>query len=176
MALISLGEVQQLAHALLRAKADVESVEDDLKAANERVRVLQEESIPSAMQELGLKDFTLESGEKVTVKDDVYASITAEKKADAFAWLEEHNFGGLIKTEVAVQFGKDSAEAVEELLGVLKAMKLEPEASRSVNAQTLKAFLREQLEKGEKDLPLDLFGARPVTVAQIKAPAKTKKK
>jgi hypothetical protein len=172
--MIQLSEVQQLAVALLNAQDNVEKMEGFLKEAKERVRLLQEESIPAAMQELELKKFTLQSGEEVTVKKDVYASISAANKDAAFAWLNENGFGGMIKTDISVQFGRDSAGEVEATLAMLKGEGLEPEVSVAVNAKTLKAFLREQLEKGERDLPLDLFSARPVDIAQIKAPSKKK--
>jgi hypothetical protein len=81
--------------------------------------------------------------------------------------LEEHDFGGLIKTAVTVQFGKGEDEKAVELYERLVAEGLVVEADREVNAQTLKAFLREQLAAAAP-VPLDLFGARPVWVAKIK--------
>lgn len=182
MSTISLDEVRQLAVAMINAEREVERIEDDLKAAKKRVRLLSEESIPSAMEELQLKNFELLSGEKVSVKPDVYASISDANKPKAFLWLEENGFEGLIKTELSVQFGRDSAEEVEKLMLAIQKLNeeegllLAPDLSRAVNAQTLKAFLREQLAKGEKGLPLDLFGARPVTVTTIKKPAAKKAK
>lgn len=174
--MIQLYEIQQLAVALIASKENEERIEDELKTAKETTRRLSEETIPCAMQEVGLKEFKLETGEGVSCKDDVYASISAANKAAAFRWLDEKGFGGLIKTDVSVQFGRDGDEAAQKLEQELQAMGLLPEVSRAVNAQTLKAFLREQLAKGEEGLPLDLFGARPVTVTTIKKPAVKKAK
>ena len=48
----------------------------------------------------------------------------------------------------------------------LRAMGLQPSLDQSVHAQTLKAFLKEQLAMGT-NIPLDLFGARPVWTAKL---------
>lgn len=170
--MITLHEIQQLAVALLLAQRSVEGIEDELKQAKERVRMLAEESIPSAMQEIGLTEFKLDTGEKVTVKADVYASIPAARKTEAFEWLDAHGFGSLIKTGVSVQFGRGEMDNASELYDDLMLKGMTPELKQDVNAQTLKAWLREQLEEGLPDLPLDLFGARPVDIAKITAPKK----
>ena len=45
-------------------------------------------------------------------------------------------------------------------------MGFDPALDQGVHAQTLKAFLKEQLSKGA-NIPLELFGARPVWTAKI---------
>ena len=166
--MITLGEVAELANTLLAVERDITAAELALKETKERARVLREESIPSAMQELGMQSFRLSSGEQVTVKQDVYASIPVASRGEAFEWLEEHGFGGLIKTELALHFSKGEAEQAEALAAQLRVEGVQPELERAVHPQTLKAFLREQLESGAVELPLDLFGARPVMTTIIK--------
>ena len=50
---------------------------------------------------------------------------------------------------------------------LLRELGLQPEVKQDVHAQTLKAWLREQLEQGA-EVDLELFGARPVWVAKVK--------
>jgi hypothetical protein len=165
--MISLTEMAELARALRDAQADVELLEAKLKEQKEYARVLREETLPGAMQELGLAELKLDTGETITITDDVYASIPADKKPAAFDWLEDHGFGGLIKTEVGVMFGKGEMDKATEVYDALAGQGMEPKFIRDVHPQTLRAFLREQMRAGNP-VPLNLFGARPVFTTKLK--------
>lgn len=165
--MISMNELSALANALVEAERDVESAEVVLKAKKETARRLREESLPLAMQEIGMTKVKLDSGETIEVKQDVFASIPAERKEAAYAWLESHDFGGLIKTAVSVDFGRGELDEAKGFFDKLREEGLAPDFSRSIHAQTLKAFLNEQIREG-RDTPLDLFGAMPVFVAKVK--------
>lgn len=162
----TLDEVSALARALIDAECEVSKVEQKLKDAKEHARVLREETIPSVMQELGLESLTLDTGQKLKVAQDVYASIPTENKTRAYDWLGENGFGGLIKVNVEVQFSKGEQEKAIELYKKLAEEMPNVTCEQSVHAMTLKAFLKEQLAQGS-NIPLDLFGARPVFVAKI---------
>ena len=155
-----------LARALVDADVFVKEMEANLQDAKERARVLREETIPSAMQELGLEEIKLETGQKLSVKQDVYASIPAAYKAAAYQWLEDNGFGAIIKTDVTVQYGKGELEKAQELFDELISRNMAPDLTQNIHAQTLKAFLREQISAGTA-IPLDLFGARPVWTAKL---------
>ena len=164
---ISLDDMAQLARALVDADAAVSNAEQALKDAKETARLLREETIPSAMQEMGLEEVKLSTGQKISVKQDVYASIPAANKDRAYEWLNENGFDGLIKLEVSSQFPRGAQDAAFELYEFVKDRGLgQPKIDQSVHAQTLKAFIKEQLSKGA-NIPLDLFGARPVWTAKI---------
>lgn len=163
---ISLDQMATLVRALVDADEEVNQAENNLKAAKEKARILREETIPSAMQELGLESLKLDTGQTVKVQQDVYASIPKAGKQAAFMWLEEHGFGGLIKLTVDVNYGKGEQEAAQALYAQLAGAGLDASLTQDVHAQTLKAFLREQIATGS-DIPLDLFGARPIWTAKI---------
>lgn len=163
---ISLDSMAALARALVDADAAVEQAEVNLKDAKERARVLREETIPSAMQELGLEEIKLDTGQKLSVKQDVYASIPSDKKEEAYNWLDANGFGGLIKVEVKTDYPKGEAQAALQLFQELQDRGLNAQYGQNVHAQTLKAFLREQIAAGS-NVPLDLFGARPVWTAKL---------
>ena len=166
-----LGEVESLHVALESAKDDLEQAETALKSAKERVRKLTEEDIPAAMQELGYKKVVLANGAEVTVKAEVYASIPVKHRRDAHEWLDANGFGSLIRATISAQFGRGEKDDADRLLDTLRSSGIDADKKEAVHPQTLKAFLREQLEKGN-DVPLHLFGARPVDVAVIKPPKK----
>ena len=149
----------------------VNDSEQQLKIIKESLRSLLEEDIPQFMAEIGtgIESLALTDGTKISLRDDVYAGIPAARQEEAFQWLEQHGFGGLIKTEVSVVFGRNKAEEAKSFAQSLTENGMEPELNRGVHNQTLRAFLREQLEKAAA-VPLELFGARAVRVAKITSP------
>jgi len=164
--MISLDQMMQLARAMVDADQGVVDAETALAAAKEKARQLHEESVPSAMQELGVEKMTLDTGETLKVSQEVYASIPNENKRNAHDWLNTNGFGGLIKLEVAVNYGKGEQEVALALFKELHERGLQADLAEFVHASTLKAFLKEQIAKGAQ-VPLDLFGARAVFCAKI---------
>ena len=155
-----------LAQTLADAEADLAAAELSVELAKERVRMLREESVPSAMQELDLKEIKLTDGRKLTVRQDVYCQLSADNKREAYAWLDNHGFGGLIRIGVKADYGKGEAEMAKALFHELAGRGIGVSMIEDVHAQTMKAFLREQIAAGTA-IPLDLFGARPVWTAKI---------
>lgn len=178
---ISVNELTAAAQMLVDAEKKTSEADQALKQAKEKERVLREETLPGMMQELGVKKMALEDGSEITVAQEVYASVPADRKETAWAWLEANNFGGLIKTEVQVAFGKGELEEARKLLDDLATIGItNGTISRDVHPQTLKAFLKEQLaspktELDEEELAagmsllnMEMFGARPVMTAKVK--------
>lgn len=162
----SLAQLTALAERYVAYEVEVEAAENALKEAKARMTALREEDIPALMTELGVNLIKLEDGTKVEVKDEVYCGISEANKEPAFAWLEEHEFGGIIKTSIALQFGKDELETAMAAFEKIRELGYEAQIARSVHASTLKAFVKEQLEKAA-ELPLELFGARSVKQAKF---------
>lgn len=163
---ISVNDMANLAKSLVDADAAIDAAEDALRNAKEHARILREETIPSAMQELGIESLTLDTGQKMKIQQEVYASIPSGNKNAAFQWLNDNGFGGLIKVEVITAYGKGEQTDAMQLVAELQHRGLEASFDQSVHAQTLKAFIKEQLSIGT-NVPLDLFGARPVWAAKI---------
>ena len=164
---ITLDDMSALARALLDADEAVEKAESALKTAKEHARVLREETIPAAMQELGLEELRLATGQRLRIQQDVYAAIPAAQKERAFEWLAGNGFGGLIKVDVRARYGKGDADAAVQLAHELRGRGLDATCEQNVHPQTLKAFLREQIASGAANIPLELFGARPVWTAKL---------
>lgn len=178
---ITVNELTDAAQQLLRAESETESAEAALKAAKERERVLREETLPNMMQELGVEKIVLTDGNELTCKQEVYASISADRKEPAFNWLETNGYGGLIKTTVSLDFARNELEKAQELIDELAELGYTNVLlDRNINPQTLKAFLRERLAEpktefteeekadGMSPLSLELFGARAVMTAKLK--------
>lgn len=158
-----------LQRQIVKAIADLEN---SLELQKEKLRRIVEQDLPEAMDAVGMLSFTLDDGAKISVKPFYSASISEERKDEAFDWLKENDFDGLIKADVSVKFGKGEFEVAQEFLNFIRGFNqktIDPEYKESVHWQTLRAFVKEQIEGGHP-LPLDLFGVFVGRKAELKLP------
>ena len=151
-------DVSTLCQKQVNLEAEINRDKRKLGEKEESLRKLSLEIIPNALAEMNLKSLKLSDGSEVSVKDFYYARITEKNKSLAYKWLRDHGYGDLIKNEIAVPFGRGEDARANELLKTLVNTGYEPNQKTVVHPQTLKAFVKEQLESG-KELPLDLLGA-----------------
>ena len=169
----ALNQITALAMLLRAAEAEVAAITTELQVSKENVRRLQEEDLPELMRELNLSEIKLLDGSSVKVVDEIDCSISEERRARAHAWLTENGFGGIIKSAITVEFGRDEhAEAVAATRKIHDATGRDALLKEGVHPQTLKAFVKEQLAAGVA-VPQELFGLRPYSKAKLTA-AKTK--
>lgn len=164
-----LKRIVELATLMVAQQRRVEDLKRDLETAQRDLARIETEDLPELMSEVGLNSVTLDDGSVIEVKQDVQCGISEERRNAAHAWLIEHGFGGLIKTEVVVAFGRGEKEAAEEFSAeVVQLTGHTPAVKEAVHASTLKAFVKEQLEAGVA-IPFDLFGIHPYNKAKLKA-------
>ena len=166
-----LKRIVQLAELLRTHQTEIERLEEELKQLKAAALRIEREDLPLLMTELGLQEIKLGDGSVVKVSEDCDARISDATRTPALAWLNEHGFGGLIKTQIALTFGRgehDKAIAVQQRLA---ADFDNVELKEDVHYQTLKAFVKEQLAAGAS-IPMDLFNVFPYSKATIKAPRK----
>lgn len=164
----TLKQLALLCQQLRDAEQACETLSGQLGAKEAECRRIAEEDIPALMTELGVQKIKLETGEEIKVGLEVYAAIPAAFKDEAFKWLEDNGHGGLIKTQVSAVFGKGELEEAKLAAQRFAESTGKPvEIGRSVHASTLKSFLKEQIAAAA-EIPLELFGARPVNTAKIK--------
>ena len=167
---VTLNQLTSLVAAAREAQAELAEAQAVLKEKETALKRLIEEDIPTLMtDQLGIRKLTMDDGQQVEVKDDVQASIPKEYESAAFAWLEENGYGSLIKATVSVEFGREEISEAHRLMMTLDQNGFLPVLKQSVHWQTLAAWLREML-RDARDIPLELFGARPLKKATIKLP------
>jgi hypothetical protein len=159
-----LVRVMQLANALVKAQAAEKAAEEELKEAKARRLALEREDLPELMREIGLEQIKLEDGTVVEVKEDCDARIS---DARAFAWLDEHGYSGLVKTELTIAFPRGEKEEAAQLYGELNSKYGSVAFKETVHPATLKSFVKERLAEGEA-IPMDAFGVHPYSKAVIK--------
>ena len=130
--------------------------EDDLKKLKQDADVLSGEVIPTMMTEMNISTLKLADGTAVEVKPIYGASISPERKEEAFNWLRTNGLGDLIKNEVTVSFGRNEDNKAIAYANLAAENGYQPSQKLKVEPMTLKALVRERIEAG-KDMPSDLF-------------------
>ena len=130
--------------------------ENSLKKLQEEADILSGDVIPTMMQEMNISTLKLADGSAVEVKPIYGASISAERKEEAFNWLRKNGLGDLIKNEVTVSFGRNEDNKAIAYANLAAENGYQPSQKLKVEPMTLKALVRERIEAG-KDMPSDLF-------------------
>ncbi|MAG59265.1 hypothetical protein CMO96_00525 [Candidatus Woesebacteria bacterium] len=151
-----LSRVSKLANLQLRLEQKVADLDAEHKQAKRDLRDISDDQLPAAMLEYGIREFKLEDGSQITVKNFYSASIPKDRQDESFAWLVDHGFGDLIKNLVSVSFVRGQEDNAKALVQELEDRHLPTSNRQWVEPMTLKAFAREQVEAG-KELPFDLF-------------------
>ena len=118
------------------------------------------------MQKAGAASIKLTDGTAVEIKPYYGARIPASRTEEAFNWLRENNFADLIKNNVTLTFGRNEDNMAKSLVDELRQKGHNVKQAEKVEPMTLKAFVREQIEKG-KDVPADLFGVYVATRTKL---------
>tara|TARA_R110002020_G_scaffold94037_1_gene226659 strand:+ start:3834 stop:4454 length:621 start_codon:yes stop_codon:yes gene_type:complete len=161
------AKISAKAEALQKLQENVKTLEEALKETKEKLRIVEEQELPEAMQAANLLEIKLINGTKIAVSQFFKGSISEKNREKAHQWLLDNHHGGIIKHEVNLKFGKDEGEKAKDAVQSLKQKGLDPAVKESVHPQTLNAFVKEQMTGG-KDLPADLFGVYVGSRAKLK--------
>jgi hypothetical protein len=151
-------KLSELAIKLCGLRQEKEALESRVGLINKEMKELEENLIPVKMAEMGVAGFHLETGESVLVKDHVHANIPKKYENEAFKWLEDNGFGGLIKSEIKAALERGQTEKAREIIAALKEQGVENvELKNAVQWNTLTAFVKEQLGLGAS-VPMEILG------------------
>jgi len=159
-------DIAELCNKLLDVQKEVTTLEDKLKKKKEEELKLSEQDIPNLMQKAGVAALKLTDGSSVEIKPYYGARIPTSRTDEAFDWLRENNYGDLIKNNVTLTFGRNEDNVAKTLVDELRQKGHNVKQAEKVEPMTLKAFVREQIEKG-KNVPADLFGVYVATRTKI---------
>lgn len=162
-----LKELNDLCEAQLVLEDQIQQAEDFLKKKKEELTNIRSVAIPNIMDAIGIQDFRMTNGMKITVKQDVYASIRSDKTNEAIEWLDQMGIGDIVKDEVKVNFGRGESKKAAVLLDYCQSHGYKASEKLSVHPQTLKATVKEQLARGV-EFPEELFSIYPDRKTVIK--------
>ncbi len=163
----TLCRVRDLIRLQLDLEDQIKALSVQVEAAKAALARVQEIDLPSSLQEYGMAEIRMEDGTRVTVKQEYYASIKEEKKGEAFGWLIDNFHGDLIKHDLITSFTKGMSDEARRVMELLDENNIEYVDKKHVHPQTLRAFVREQIEAGNP-IPLETFGVHVRQVARIK--------
>ena len=172
-----LSEVVSLANKALALGAEIAIKEAALEKAQADLRLIEQVQLPDAMSAIGLSYFQLANGAAIEIKPFYSCSLSEkdpEAKARGIEWLKQNGFDSLVKHEINILMaGKDSIQPLEELEQFLNAIEIPYEDGTKVPAPTLKALMKERIEKG-LPFPMDIFKGYTGKLAKITVPKPTK--
>ena len=158
-AITQTNEVKALSDQVLNLR-DLEDKlkqkEVELNKLKKDLNIISGEVIPTMMTEMNISTLKLADGSAVEVKPIYGASISPDKKEEAFNWLRNNGLGDLIKNEVTVSFGRNEDNKASQYAVLAQGQGYQPIQKLKVEPMTLKALVRERVESG-KDMPSDLF-------------------
>ena len=145
-------QVKKLRDLEDQLKVDEESLKDKKREAEK----ISGEIIPTLLSEMGLSSLKLADGSAVEVKPYYAANISVKNREAAYNWLRENGLGDIIKNDVTVSFGRNEDNKAADYANLAQSQGYQPTQKLKVEPMTLKALVRERIEKG-KDMPMDIF-------------------
>lgn len=185
-----LVQVSALASRLIQIDSAKTSLYEQIAKLDEEYDRIQSADLPGLMDQIGLKTFTLSTGETVVVKPIIKGALPSEssiqKESDpdrraelrerfeqGLIYLSQHGAGALIKNHVTAELGKDSNELAEAAVEALRDLGIDPSVTRGVNPMSLNAWIKERITSGS-DIDHDLFKIYSGSKAEVKQ-SKSKK-
>lgn len=153
-----LARITKTAKLLRDCQEDVKLAEAALKAAQDRVRILEELDLPALMDEAGQNLLQTTDGYQLERGETLRASIPPANLLEAIQWLRANNQDAIVKRDVTVKFGKGEDQKAAETVDSLLEAGLTPTDKQFVHPMTLASTIREMLEQGV-DVPMTLLGA-----------------
>lgn len=165
-------KLQQLGELSVRALQIEREIIDLTKELGDKLKsynLILSENIPEVMSECRLKEFTLESGQKLSVQERFIGNQLTNE--EGLAYVEEHDGSDLIKTVISVELPKGDTETAERIYNMLKADRaanrfVSCELTKYVHQSTIASFVKNQVEAGEQP-PLDKLGVVRKVSAKI---------
>jgi hypothetical protein len=150
--------VASLARDIRSTEEVILDLEEVLKTTKAKLLKLTDEELPALMEEMGISSLTLDDGSVVKVTRTYGGSILVENRPKAYEWLREHGYDDIIKNTVMCQFGRGEDDRAKGFAEFAAENGFAPEQKTEIHSQTLRAFVKERIEKGD-EFPMELFGA-----------------
>jgi maltose-binding protein MalE len=123
--------------------------------------------LPDAMASVGMTEFKLVDGSKITVRRTFASSITEKTREQAHEWLRKNGHGDIIKFAINSTFARGQEAIAKQASNFLKELGVKFTEKEAVHPQTLQAFVREQMASDSCDLPQDAFNVYPIQKSTI---------
>ena len=164
----SINSISKLAERIIDFQKRISRIEDTLKTDKAELRKLTDEELPAAMAEVNMKKFETDSGYSVAIKKIYVTNIKVEDRPDAFQWLRENGHGDLIKNIVSINFGKGEDDIAVRFKALAEEENIPVETDTKIHPMTLRAWGKEQMEKGNREALHEGINISVIDHAEIK--------
>ena len=164
-----LNRLSKLVDNLIAAQDAVDSAGEKLKAANKVLTKIEQFEIPSLMEELKFAELTLTDGRKIKIEEGISASISKANKAEAAAWLMDHDLSEILSYDLNVSFSTDKRSEFLKLQEELQGREMYPSSVFNMNTGKVKSALKTMMGEGQ-EVPEKLFGIFKWKKAKVKLP------
>ena len=175
----ALRQISELVERVRRLDCFISENEAELTILKSELREITEDLLPCAMQEVGLDTFTTTTGRKVNLPTVYGATIGkgrnesdedhAKRREEAFAWLVNNQHDGIIKSKISTSLSRGETQLAYSICQLVhEQLGVELDLREDVHPQTLKSFVREQMQSDNEDFPHALFRASSHVRANIK--------
>lgn len=130
----------------------IEEREAQVKVLKKELEKIMRYAIPQSLAEIGIDEFGVahDGGEaRIKMEIKVVGSLrNAPDEDEAVTYLEAQGLAGVVRSVIALDFTEDERDMADQLLPKLEELTgKHPHLSRSINAQTLMAFVRQKLKE-----------------------------
>ena len=164
----SINSISKLAERIIESQNRISKIEEALKTDKVELRKLTDEELPAAMAEVNMKKFETDSGYSVAIKKIYVTNIKVEDRPEAFAWLRDNGHGDLIKNIVSINFGKGEDEVASRFKALAEEENIPVETDTKIHPMTLRAWGKEQIEKGNREALHEGINISVIDHAEIK--------
>ncbi len=187
---MDIKEIVKQAEQVEMHMSAIAELEAELKNRKAECRGMLTETLPGMLQEAGITEVTLTSGAIVGLRQIFAVSMPApgtvakakpdrrkelQKRVTACVnWLKKNKGAALVKHIITVDFDAGSEKDARALFAELRKRKFKPSGVKSVNAMSLKAFLKEKW-LNDVEIPVELFETYTGQEAEINLPKPLKK-
>lgn len=148
----TLEQITEYAMILQNKREELAEIEADVKDKKAVINKLEQELLPEAMLAVGLTEFKLASGKKVSLKEELSCSVKDYSLLGTF--LEERGDDALLKSTIEV--GKLPDNIVGMILNDLKdKYDIDGTSKTYIHPSTLKAYFKRVCGVGS-DVPADV--------------------
>ena len=177
-----LDRLREFARAVVAQKEEVEELEEQLRHAKSLLHKLQNKELVNLMVECGQTQLQMPDGTVAKLKDVYTSSIpsnTAIKKLRGEEQLEamrrrdaaydfiKEKAPVLVSQEYSINFGKGQSKKAKEYEEVCRSLGLKAEAKETINANSLRGWLKKHLSDLTEDQKA-LLGADQIQRVEVK--------
>ena len=153
----TVGSISKKCNEYKSLLQEIEDKDKEISELKKKAKEYEERTIPDMMQEAGVQKLELADGTKVEVKPFYAVKIPESRNDEAFSWLRDNGHGDMIKNILTANIDKGKDNQVGALIELCEKLDFSYAQKQKVEPMTLKAFVKEQVEKG-KEVPFDMFG------------------